>query len=272
MGKRNKITVVGAGNVGATAAHWLASKELGDVVLVDIVEGMPQGKALDLLAGRARGRLRRVAHRRETTTQPTANSDVVVITAGPAAQARHEPRRPADGQRTKSSRASSSRSSSTRPTPSSSSSPTRSTRCARWRSSVRASPSIASSAWPACSIRRASARFIAEELDVSVENVTAFVLGGHGDTMVRCRATRRRGHPAHRVDRPGAARRRSSSARATAAPRSSSISRPAAPTTRLRRRPSRWPSRSSRTRRRFCPAPLISKASTASTASSSACP
>ena len=48
MGKRNKITVVGAGNVGATAAHWLASKELGDVVLVDIVEGMPQGKALDL--------------------------------------------------------------------------------------------------------------------------------------------------------------------------------------------------------------------------------
>ncbi|MDQ3258129.1 MAG: malate dehydrogenase, partial [Acidobacteriota bacterium] len=48
MGKRNKITVVGAGNVGATAAHWLASKELGDVVLVDIMEGVPQGKALDL--------------------------------------------------------------------------------------------------------------------------------------------------------------------------------------------------------------------------------
>src|SRR2546423_15537089 len=45
MGKRNKVTVVGAGNVGATAAHWLASKELGDVVLVDIIEGMPQGKA-----------------------------------------------------------------------------------------------------------------------------------------------------------------------------------------------------------------------------------
>src|SRR5260221_606024 len=46
--RRNKITVVGAGNVGATAAHWLAAKELGDVVLVDIVEGVPQGKALDL--------------------------------------------------------------------------------------------------------------------------------------------------------------------------------------------------------------------------------
>jgi len=46
---RKKITVVGAGNVGATAAHWLAAKELGDVVLIDIMEGIPQGKALDLL-------------------------------------------------------------------------------------------------------------------------------------------------------------------------------------------------------------------------------
>ena len=45
---RNKVKVVGAGNVGATAAHWIASKELADVVLVDIVEGTPQGKSLDL--------------------------------------------------------------------------------------------------------------------------------------------------------------------------------------------------------------------------------
>ena len=43
-----KITIVGAGNVGATTAHWAAAKELGDVVLIDIVDGMPQGKALDL--------------------------------------------------------------------------------------------------------------------------------------------------------------------------------------------------------------------------------
>ena len=48
MTGRNKVTVVGAGNVGATAAHWIASKELADVVLVDIVEGTPQGKSLDL--------------------------------------------------------------------------------------------------------------------------------------------------------------------------------------------------------------------------------
>src|SRR6266550_9490519 len=46
---RRKVTVVGSGNVGATAAHWISSKELADVVLIDIIEGIPQGKALDLL-------------------------------------------------------------------------------------------------------------------------------------------------------------------------------------------------------------------------------
>jgi malate dehydrogenase len=46
---RKKVTIVGAGNVGATAAHWIAAKELADVVLIDVVEGIPQGKALDLL-------------------------------------------------------------------------------------------------------------------------------------------------------------------------------------------------------------------------------
>ena len=45
---RPKISIVGAGAVGATAAHWIASKELGDIVLLDVVEGVPQGKALDL--------------------------------------------------------------------------------------------------------------------------------------------------------------------------------------------------------------------------------
>src|SRR2546422_2012997 len=46
---RSKVTIVGSGNVGATAAHWIASKELADVVLIDIIEGVPQGKGLDLL-------------------------------------------------------------------------------------------------------------------------------------------------------------------------------------------------------------------------------
>ena len=49
---RKKITIVGAGNVGATAAHWAAERELGDIVFVDIVEGTPQGKALDLMEAR----------------------------------------------------------------------------------------------------------------------------------------------------------------------------------------------------------------------------
>ena len=46
---RKKVTIAGAGNVGSTAAQWIASRELADVVLVDIVKGMPQGKALDLV-------------------------------------------------------------------------------------------------------------------------------------------------------------------------------------------------------------------------------
>ena len=44
---RNKVSIIGAGMTGSTTAHWLAEKEIADIVLVDIVEGMPQGKALD---------------------------------------------------------------------------------------------------------------------------------------------------------------------------------------------------------------------------------
>jgi len=78
---RNKITIVGAGFVGATAAHWCAAKELGDVVLVDIVEGMPQGKALDLLeAGPIEGYDLHIVGTNDYAD--TANSDIVVITAG----------------------------------------------------------------------------------------------------------------------------------------------------------------------------------------------
>ena len=46
---KKKVTIVGSGNVGATTAHWIVDKELADVVLIDIVDGVPQGKALDLL-------------------------------------------------------------------------------------------------------------------------------------------------------------------------------------------------------------------------------
>lgn len=78
---RKKITVVGAGNVGATAAHWAAIKELGDIVLVDIVEGMPQGKALDLMeAAPMEGFDANIIG--TNGYEETKNSDVVIITSG----------------------------------------------------------------------------------------------------------------------------------------------------------------------------------------------
>lgn len=82
---RNKITIVGAGFVGATTAHWLASRELGDIVLLDIpqTDTMPKGKALDLMeAGPVLGYDTRVTG--TTDYADTANSDVVVVTAGMA--------------------------------------------------------------------------------------------------------------------------------------------------------------------------------------------
>ncbi len=78
---RKKVTIIGAGNVGATAAHWIVAKDLADVVLVDIVPGMPQGKALDLAeAAPVEGFDVRVVGTNDYAE--TANSDVVVITAG----------------------------------------------------------------------------------------------------------------------------------------------------------------------------------------------
>lgn len=78
---RSKISVIGAGNVGATCAHWIVAKELADCVLVDIVEGMPQGKALDLMEATP------VIDSDCQVTgtngyEETANSDVVIITSG----------------------------------------------------------------------------------------------------------------------------------------------------------------------------------------------
>jgi malate dehydrogenase len=81
--RRAKLSVIGAGNVGATCAHWAASKELGDVVLVDIpqVDGMPQGKALDLMqASPVEGFDSNIVG--ATDYGPTEGSDVVIVTAG----------------------------------------------------------------------------------------------------------------------------------------------------------------------------------------------
>ncbi len=78
---KKKITIIGAGNVGATAAHWALARKLGNIVLLDVMEGIPQGKALDLLqsgpldsyAGTVTG---------SNDYADTAGSDVVIITAG----------------------------------------------------------------------------------------------------------------------------------------------------------------------------------------------
>jgi len=79
--RRNKITIIGAGNVGATAAHWAASRGLGDILLLDVVEGVPQGKALDLLqSGPVDGFNNRVIGSNDFAD--LAGSDVVIITAG----------------------------------------------------------------------------------------------------------------------------------------------------------------------------------------------
>ncbi|MCA9296769.1 MAG: hypothetical protein KC983_09625, partial [Phycisphaerales bacterium] len=81
--RRAKISVIGAGNVGATCAHWAASRELGDIVLVDIPDkvGVAQGKALDLLcAAPMEGFDANIIGTSDYAD--TAGSDVVIVTAG----------------------------------------------------------------------------------------------------------------------------------------------------------------------------------------------
>jgi malate dehydrogenase len=182
MGKRNKITVVGAGNVGATAALWLASKELGDIVLVDVVEGVPQGKALDM-AETAPIEAYDVKLTGANSYEDTANSDVVIITAG-------LPRKPGmsrdDLLKTNADIVSNVVDQVAKTSPNSiliivSNPLDAMCQVALKRSGfpkhrVLGMAGVLDSARMRC--------FLAEALDVSVENVTAFVLGGHGDTMV----------------------------------------------------------------------------------------
>jgi malate dehydrogenase len=179
---RKKITVVGGGNVGASCAVNLAYKELGDVVLVDVVEGVPQGKALDMLQmGPVEGYDVRITGANDYA--PTADSDVVVITAGLARKpgmsrddlllANHAVVTSVSEQIAKYS-----------------------PNCII----VLVTNPLDAMCWSAFKASKFpkqrvigmagvldSARFrtfIAQELDVSVENVTAVVMGGHGDTMV----------------------------------------------------------------------------------------
>lgn len=78
---RPKISIIGAGNVGATTAHWIAAKDFADIVLLDIVEGMPQGKALDLMqSGPVEGFNTKI--KGTNNYEDTKDSDVAIITSG----------------------------------------------------------------------------------------------------------------------------------------------------------------------------------------------
>lgn len=177
-----KVTVVGAGNVGATAAQRLAEKELCDVVLVDIIEGVPQGKALDL-AEAAPVEIHDAHIIGANSYEASADSNIVIITAG-------IPRKPGMSRDDLLATNKNIMKSVTK-------------EVARY--SPQATLIIVSNPLDAmCHVAMEesgfpkervigmagvldSARFrafIAAELDVSVENIHALVLGGHGDTMV----------------------------------------------------------------------------------------
>ncbi|PYY04548.1 MAG: malate dehydrogenase, partial [Acidobacteria bacterium] len=179
---RKKVSIVGAGNVGATAAHWIASKELADVVLIDIIEGVPQGKGLDLLeAMPIEKRDSRVIGTNDYAD--TANSDIVIITAG-------IPRKPGmsrdDLLNTNYKIMQDVVGKVVANSPNSIlivvSNPLDAMAQAAFRISKFNRERVIGMAGVLDSARFRA--FIAEELKVSVENITAFVLGGHGDTMV----------------------------------------------------------------------------------------
>jgi malate dehydrogenase len=179
---RNKVTVVGAGNVGANCALRIADKELADVVLVDVVEGVPQGKSLDLLqSGPVQGY--DVTVTGSNDYEPTANSDVVILTAGfprkPGMSrddlllANYDVVRGATEQAVKFS-------------PNSILIVVTNPLDAMCQTAHMVSKFSKNRVIGMAGVLD-SARFrtfIAQELKVSVENVTAVVMGGHGDTMV----------------------------------------------------------------------------------------
>jgi len=179
---RKKITVIGGGNVGATCALRIADKELADVVLVDVVEGVPQGKGLDIAqSGPVQGYDINVTGANDYA--PTAGSDIIIITAG-------FPRKPgmsrddlllANYEVVKSATEQAA-----------AVSPEAIIIVVTNPLDAMAQVAYMISKFPrnrvvgmAGVLDTARFRtFIAQELQVSVENVIAVVMGGHGDTMV----------------------------------------------------------------------------------------
>jgi len=180
--KRAKISIIGAGAVGATTAHWAASKELGDIVLVDIVEDVPQGKALDLWEAGP------VADFDASITgtsdfEATTGSDVVVIAAG-------VPRRP--GMSREDLLATNKAVVEEVVTEVSPRSPEAILLMVTNPLDTMAYLAKRLSGFPRSRVVGQAGvldstrfrAFVAEALDVSVEDVQALVLGGHGDQMV----------------------------------------------------------------------------------------
>jgi malate dehydrogenase len=179
---RKKVTVIGAGHVGATLAQRIAETDLADVVLVDVVEGVPQGKALDLMeCGPILGYDSRVTG--SNGYDETAGSDVIIITAGLARKPgmSRDDLLAANGDIVKVCAAESGRRS-----------PNAVMIVVTNPMDVMAFVAMKATGFPRERVFGMggvldSARFrtfIAMELKVSVENTHAFVLGGHGDTMV----------------------------------------------------------------------------------------
>ncbi len=182
MGARKKVTVIGAGNVGATTVQRLAERDIYDVVMVDIVEGLPQGKALDLReSGPVEGYDSKVIG--TNGYEETTDSDVVVITSGIA-------RKPGmsrdDLLHTNAGIVRSVTESVIKYSPNAIiivvSNPLDAMTQLTYKVSGFPKNRVIGMAGVLDSAR--FQHFIAEALDVSVEDVNAFVLGGHGDTMV----------------------------------------------------------------------------------------
>ncbi len=177
-----KVTVIGAGNVGATTAQRLADAELSDVVLIDIIDGIPQGKGLDMLEARP---MTGVDVRVSGTCDyaDTAGSDVVVITAGLPRQAGMSRD---DLLRKNHDIVSSVTRQAVAHSPEAILVVVSNPLDAMAQSALRASGLPKQRVVGMAGVLDAARMrtFIAAELDVSVENVHAFVLGGHGDDMV----------------------------------------------------------------------------------------
>ena len=179
---REKVSIVGAGNVGATAGQRIVDKQLADVVLIDIIEGVPQGKALDLAeSGPIEGYDCRLTG--TNNYNDTANSDIVVIKAG-------VPRKPGmsrdDLLKTNYGIVKGVTEQVVKNSPNSViivvSNPLDAMVQTAFRVSKFSKHRVIGMAGVLDSARFRT--FIGMELNVSVENIHAFVLGGHGDTMV----------------------------------------------------------------------------------------